>query len=287
MIVENNVNLGKKVSFHIGGIAKNYYIPENENELIGLVDHLNSDRETYYILSGGSNLLINDKKVFNNIIYMGKACKEYQNYGDGIFYFGSSFRIQEIIHIVNDANYGGFEELIGLPAMLGGIIYMNAGIGRGERELFSISKFIQKVKVLDKISASVRWLSPSECQFGHRCSLFKSNDYVILGAQIRLEPQMKDVSEKRIKDRMEFCKKNFEYGKGCFGTCFLQSDWHILRIVQKLNIGKTIKQADNNTNWLVNTGNGTYKDAMRIVNLTKLLHHLLFKKVECEIIIWK
>ena len=47
-----------------------------------------------------------------------------------------------------------------------------------------------------------------------------------------------------------------------------------------------VRFANNNANWLVNEGGGTYKDAMTIINRCKKLHKLAFQKLECEVIIW-
>ena len=37
MEVLHNVELNKKTTFRVGGIAKNFYIPKNENELVELL----------------------------------------------------------------------------------------------------------------------------------------------------------------------------------------------------------------------------------------------------------
>ena len=66
---------------------------------------------------------------------MKEACNTLVDEGKGRFYIGASNRIQKVISFVNEKGYGGFEELVGLPAMFGGIIYMNAGIG-GEKNQY-------------------------------------------------------------------------------------------------------------------------------------------------------
>ena len=53
-------------TFRIGGIAENFYIPNGKDELKELLENLEGEKK--YILSGGSNLLINDKKIFKHVI---------------------------------------------------------------------------------------------------------------------------------------------------------------------------------------------------------------------------
>ena len=183
----HNVSLAEKTTFRVGGTALNYYIPENTDELITLVCRLNGN--DYRFISGGSNMLINDKQTFENIIFCGEFDSMLTDLGEGRFYIGASNRIQKVISFVNDCGYGGFEELIGLPAMFGGIIYMNAGIGGRGKERFNICDFIERVKCLDKRKCEIVWLNKDDCGFAYRDSIFKTNDYIILGAEIRLKPQ--------------------------------------------------------------------------------------------------
>ena len=67
MVVINNEKLEKYTTFKIGGIAEKFYIPQGVDELQQLLKCI--EGEERYILSGGSNLLINDKKIFKNVIF--------------------------------------------------------------------------------------------------------------------------------------------------------------------------------------------------------------------------
>ena len=129
-----NVNLADKTTFRVGGIARYYFIPENVEELTETICKLKDS--DYRLISGGSNLLINDKKTFENVISCELFDKQLEFLGGGLFYVGASNKIQEAISFVNGYGYGGFEELIGLPALFGGIIYMNAGIGGRKKVKF-------------------------------------------------------------------------------------------------------------------------------------------------------
>ena len=193
---------------------------------------------------------------------------------------------------MNSFGYGGFEELIGLPALFGGIIYMNAGIGRESAPLFTISEFVDSVRALDLKTGETVTLTAEECRFGRRTSVFKNGQYIILGAQITCRATDRDDAASRIQKRREHCHKSFEYGKGCFGSCFMRFKGPILRTLSALykkgilKYSGKVRFANNNANWLVNEGGGTYKDAMTIINRCKKLHKLAFQKLECEVIIW-
>lgn len=122
---QENEPLAKHTTFKMGGTAIRYYIPENENELLDVI----TNNKNYLIISGGSNLLINDTKEFPCVIDMHKACTELKQIENGVFYIGASVRIQKAIRFINSCGYGGIEFLFSLPALVGGCIYMNAGRG--------------------------------------------------------------------------------------------------------------------------------------------------------------
>lgn len=288
MIKQENINLASKTTFKIGGIAKKFYIPESDEDIINLVKQLKSNNEEFYILSGGSNLLINDEKVFTNVIYMEKIDTTIEKKENGSFYIGTSNRIQKVIREVNKQGYGGFEELFCLPAMFGGIIYMNAGIGGRNNVKFNISDFIIRVKALDIDREEIIYLEKKECNFSYRNSIFKNGKYIILGAEIKLDKQDIEISNDRIEKRKEFCKNKQEWGKGCFGSCFSCASGILLRVIALFYHNKKgIKVSKNNSNWLVNDGTGKYKQAISIINKNKFLHKLFHKRIETEVIIWE
>lgn len=282
-----NVNLAEKTTFRVGGITRNYYIPESVEELTDVICELKDS--DYRLISGGSNLLINDKKTFENVISCELFDKQLNFLGDGHFYVGASNKIQEVISSVNEYGYGGFEELIGLPALFGGIIYMNAGIGGRKKVKFNIGDFIERVKCLDRATKNILWIDKNGCEFGYRSSIFKQDKYIILGAEIKLEEQNPETSKLKIQKRKDYCRDNQEWGKGCFGSCFCRYTFRILKmnaLISKL-FSTRIHLANNNPNWLVNNGNATFKSAMRIINTANLLHKLFHKEIEAEVIIWK
>ena len=286
--VQENVKLSTKTTFHIGGMVKKLYIPENEEELIKVTSDIYDRDGKVYIIAGGSNLLVNDKRIFDAVIGMKEACNTLVDEGQGRFYIGASNRIQKVISFVNEKGYGGFEELVGLPAMFGGIIYMNAGIGDEKEPIFTISEFVNKVRAYDLKDKKIVIFSREECNFSHRKSIFQSGQYIILGAEIKCKEIDAADSTKRRKSRIEFCRQNFDYGQGCFGSCFSQCNGKLMRVLAILNRRCTgVSFSKKTCNWLVNNGNGTFDEAMSLIHKCERIHKLFLQKIEREVIIWK
>ena len=286
MQIKKNVDLSKKCTFHIGGIAKNYYIPESENDLAELYNNLKNKK--IYILSNGSNILINDKKKFEHVLYVGELDKNMIHIQDDLFYIGCSNKIQSVINFINSLGYGGIEELYSIPALFGGIIYMNAGIGGKNNVLVSIADVISRVKVFNKKTCNIEWIEKKDCYFGHRKSVFQNDEYIILGAQCHFITQSLEKSKERIHARINLVKNIHEWGKGTFGTVFSSSDTRLLKLISKIIPRKGhIHFGKHNKNWMVNEGNGKFKDIIFLINICKIVHRMVFKNIECEVRIWK
>lgn len=286
MRIENNVPLSKLTTFHVGGTIKNLYYPVDEAEIVDLIRDFNSKGTKYRIISGGSNVLANDKCEYEAIINMRDYDGSIKQIADDVFSVGAGRRIQEVIRELNEVGFGGFEELFSLPALVGGIVYMNAGIGNRTNPRFNFSDFVLRVKVLEKKTGNILWLTKDDCHFDYRESIFQNDEYIILAAEIKPYHQDCEISKKRIDDRLEHCRKTQEWGNGCFGSLCSAYTKKIQLFVKKLPIHRKIYQSDKNPNWLVNKGNGTFSDAMRIIKYSSFFHKLCGKKFEVEVRIW-
>ncbi|MCL1843565.1 MAG: FAD-binding protein [Defluviitaleaceae bacterium] len=283
MQILENENLSKYTTIKIGGVAKKFYIPCSFDELFSVIQEVGQNN--ILILSGGSNLLINDKKIFEHVVFMKDLDAQIIDNKNGSFYCGASVKIQNFIRFVNDCGYGGFEYLFSLPALVGGIIYMNAG--RGKKIKKSVSDYIESVYVI-RNGTKIK-LHKDECAFKYRESVFHKTNDIILGADFIFAPQDKDVSSLAIEERLKFCEANQDNSGRNFGSVFLQSNRRIMSLLKKCNIGfkNGVAFSQKNNNWLLNKGNGTFKQAMFLIGLCKFLHRITLKKIKTEVVIWK
>lgn len=281
MILKENEELKQYTTFKMGGIAKKFYIPESEEELLSLIKTL----DNYRILGGGSNLLINNEGVFENVVYMKDFNKKIINKGNGVYYFGASVRLQKIINKINEDGYGGIEYLYSVPGMLGGAIYMNAG--RGKQFNMQLTDYLIDVDVL--IDGEVKKLTKDECKFNYRKSIFQDNNYIILGANFKFKEVDVNESNRLKKERIELCKKVQDNSAFNFGSVFCVCNYTIMKIISKLSLNnkKGVYFSNKTNNWLCNDGNGDFKQAIKLINRVKKIHKLFNKKIELEVRIWE
>ncbi len=266
----------------IGGIATHYYIPENIEDLIGLSTSLKGTK--LYIISGGSNLLISDEHPFENVISMKEACPELTLNADKTITCGASVRIQTLINFAKEHELGGIEYLYSLPALFGGIIRMNAG--RGRESGCSISDYVVEVYCIE--DGKQITLSKEECQFAYRSSVFESGNKIITGAKIRLIPKTQQEIDDGIKERLALCKRIQDHSGTTFGTVFKTYNNRIMGFLQKHRSGKSgISWSAKRGNWLINDGNGSFKQAFGLIKRCKTVHRIFQKQAEEEVIIWE
>lgn len=279
MKIKNNVSLKEYTTLKIGGIAKNFYIVETEKDLkevMSLVD------EEIYIIANGSNILINDKKVFNNVIYMNEF-KKIINTNNDITTVSASVKIQELINYINKNEQGGIEYLYSVPATVGGAIYMNAG--RGKQYNKSISDYLVNVRVFD--GKEIITLRKEECEFKYRESIFKKKDWIILEADFKFDYMTIEESTKIKKERIEYSKKIQDINNKNAGSVFRKSNMRIMNKLKGIGWKNGVAYSKKTINWFNNNGNGTYKQAKFLIIITRILHRLFFKEIELEYIEWK
>lgn len=286
MEVREEVPLSSMTTFRVGGVARRLWVPRGQSETSTLLS--SGKLSELRIIGGGSNLLINDKTEFEDVVSAKMVDTRFESIGDGAFYIGASIPIRTAILKVNECGYGGFEELFCLPAQFGGCVAMNAGIGGRGCQLFSVSDFVLSVRVCRFGDGRIEDVPARECGFGYRQSVFQQGGCVILGAVLRCTPQAKAVSEARIEERRAWVKKNQEWGQGCFGSCFSKYSPRILSLCRAVVPKKsTVRVSKTNANWLINDGGGTFQDAKRIIDRCVIAHRVARKPVELEVRLWE
>ena len=281
-IIENE-ELRKYTTFNMGGIAKKMYVPKSIDDLLEIYK---LDKNAYnYLIGGGSNLLINDKKEYPSVILLKKMNNTFKVLGEGRFYASAFMTLQDLLLKINDLGYGGIEYLFSVPGLIGGAIYMNAG--RGEVYNTSIGDFVESVDYIE--NGEIKQIKKEECDFLYRYSIFQTMDnIVIIGATFKFLKGNKKEYEKLRKERIELCRKNQDMSLPNFGSVFKKCDLKIMEKVKSntKNNNKCFFSAKT-SNWLLHGKNGTFKDAIKEINKIKFKHIINRKKCKVEVIIWK
>ena len=181
----------------IKAIAKLFYIPDNYGEMISLFKRYKNN--TPIVLGNGSNILFSSIKIENPIIYTGNIKRT--AFLNTNLEAETGIKTQMLSKLALEKGLSGFEFLIGIPASLGGAIYMNAG-AKGQ----TISDKLVSCKVYDYENNKILTLKKEEMNFSYRHSILKEKPYILLSAKFKLEKKPKEEIKALMDENLIFRK---------------------------------------------------------------------------------
>jgi UDP-N-acetylmuramate dehydrogenase len=286
--IEENIDLSKYTTFKIGGKARFFIDAKNEEDIIESIKYAKENSIDFFILAGGSNLLVSDKG-FDGIVIKISNSKLEINKEEIVADAGVSFF--DIVLKSVESSLSGLEWAAGIPGTVGGAVVGNAGAFGGE-----IKDNLLEARIYDVEKDEVRVLKNDECDFTYRNSFFKNNykKIILLSAKFLLEKGNKKESKKNIKETIGKRKDNqpqypsagsffknpfiddknltetFERDKGVeVRGGKLPVGWFIERLELK---GKSIGGAQiskKHANFIINTGNASAEDVIILSSLIK------------------
>lgn len=202
-------SMARHTTFAIGGAAKYFVTPKNEEELMQSVRIARECAVPYAVLGRGSNVLVSDGGFDGMVIStLGmRHISVLQNNTDAdqtpqiVAECGVSLR--ELALFAAEHGWRGLEFAHGIPGTVGGAVRMNAGAFEG-----SIGALTQKVRCYCAANDSIEIVSGEALAFAYRHSFLTDRpDLICLSATFTL-PQADTESEKeerqlKIRQEME------------------------------------------------------------------------------------
>lgn len=167
----------------IGGEAPLAFFPEHTEDCVRIVRFLQSEGVAYCVLGRGSNVLVSDSG-FDGVVLCTSGMKDIRCGRDAV-YAECGAGLDAIVRAAAKNGLGGLSFLCGIPATLGGALYMNAG-ARGKY----MDSVVLRVDVLEQGELVSRSLS--ECAYAYKTSRFMQEECVILGGLLRAEAQQEE-----------------------------------------------------------------------------------------------
>ena len=264
--VLENVDLKKYNTYGIGGIAKYMIFPSNEEKLVKLLDYIKNEKMSWYILGGGSNLILPDEDYDGVIINL----KELNNYefDKDIINAESGISLGKLVNVMLDAGYTNLSSLMGIPGLLGGAIIGNAG-AYGT----SIFDYIISIKFIDE-DGNIKELNKEEIKYDYRWTEFKEKKVIVLSAKIKCINGNVAEAKEKIKENLEKRKKSqpLEYKNA--GSVFRNPPSHAAGyLIEHSGLkGITVGGAmvsEKHANFIINFNNATSRDIIKLVELIK------------------
>ncbi len=179
-------------SFRIGGPADVFIEPESPEKFCELIGFFKKESVPFFVMGAGSNLLVGDKGIRGVVVKTGKGFDSITK-EDNIITAGSGVTLVKLANFAAANSLSGLEFAGGIPGLVGGAVYMNAGAYGGEMKDVVIA-----TTYLDE-NGEVKELNGQGHKFVYRGSAFTDGNKYILSTKIKL----KDAPEGEIKAVMK------------------------------------------------------------------------------------
>jgi UDP-N-acetylmuramate dehydrogenase len=184
---ETPFDFTKHSTIGCGGFAQTAYYPQTEQEAVYLLSVL---KKEWVAVGNLSNVLPSDVGT-NCAVVCTKKMTEIQESADGVF-VSAGVTSGALLRYMKGVGYTGAEFFAGIPCTLGGMLYMNGGVGG--RYVADIVKTVRVIRNGVAVDLTVE-----ECEYSYKNSVFMRTNDFILGALLRLEKSDKQTIEEEIR----------------------------------------------------------------------------------------
>ncbi len=236
-----SIDLSKHTNIHIG--------PKIDITIIEKGDIIPKEK---YLIGGGANILVSDNPP--PLMMLGKEF-DYIKIDANSIIIGAATPTGKVLSFAKKNNLKGFEFFAKLPGTLGGMLAMNAGV-----------KAYEIFNILKAINIEGEWKNKADIEHGYR--------YAKLGG-IALEAtfEKEEGFDETLLDELISLRKN-QPKEPSAGSFFKNpKDDYAARLIEACGLkGKQIggmAWSAIHANFLVNLGEGTFEDALKLINLAK------------------
>jgi UDP-N-acetylmuramate dehydrogenase len=163
------VRLADYTTLHLGGPAARFVPAATEDDLVEAVRAADSEPEPVLVLGGGSNLVVADEGFPGVVVLAACAGLRFTAVAAAVEVTAAAGQDwDELVQQCVAEGLSGIECLSGIPGRAGATPIQNVGAYGQE-----VAQTITAVRAYDRLADRVVQLSPAECEFGYRTSMFK------------------------------------------------------------------------------------------------------------------
>lgn len=294
-LVKGKLNFNERISphttFRIGGLAEAWAEPEDADDLRGILKASRRLRKPIYVAGGGSNLLVNNKRLkgivirlsapyFRRIIARGERLRA-----------GAGASLKNLLALCAEKGLTGLEFCSGIPGTVGGAVLMNTG-STPKGEASNIADFLKRVRVMDK-AGRIRVLYRKDLTFGYRTSSL--GDFIILEAEFALRKARKGYVKQLLRKAVDEKRRTQDFSKPSAGCIFKNPCSGLIsagRLIELAGLkGEKNGRAQvsrKHANYIVNLGNASFRDVKGLIEtVRKRVRDEFNVELETEIKVWE
>ena len=263
--IEEDFDFSEHTTIGVGGKAESAVYPCSVEAMVSAIAFFKENGIPYIILGAGANVLPSDKG-FSGAVLKTDFLNEIKITGENKIFAECGVRVSKLLNFANESSMGGISFMAGIPASVGGAVFMNAGISEGH-----IGDKIGRVLAISP-NGEVVWLSKSECCFSYKRTFFSEEGFTVLGAELNLEFCEKESAKQEIA-RVLQNRKRLPRGKS-MGCVFKNPNGVSAgALIEKVGLKGTRKGgaliSPLHANFIINTGGAASSDITDLIGLMK------------------
>ena len=272
--IRKNELMSKHTSFAIGGPADIFVYPADQADLKTLLKTIRNQKLKYFVLGGGTNLLVRDGGFRGVVIGLKrmntvKIEREYRSIGGNfvVVYAEAGAPLTKLLSIAVEEGLTGFEFAVGIPGTIGGAVGMNAGTALGE-----IGDVIESVTLMSPEGELVT-RGREDMGFGYRTSSIPEG-HLVLNARVVLRREDKEKVKARVLEL--FIERKQRQPQGCPNAGSIFKNPHeesAGKLIESAGLkGRTVGNAqvsDKHANFIISLGKAKASDVLALMDIVK------------------
>ncbi len=255
---------------NIGGNAKIFFVPETLEELRDFLLYSNKNKNNFFVLGAGSNLLISENIHDRIFIKLGKNFNKISLKEDNIVIAGCSILDRNVSEFASQNQLSGLEFLSCIPGSVGGGVRMNSGCFGTE-----FKDVLLSIQVID-FSGRVYTINSKDIKFDYRKTNLPKN-LIFLSASFKTKKKSRKEIEEIINIMKEKKEKSqplrVKTGGSTFKNPTIQSKkkvWELIRdsVGDQISFGDA-KISDKHSNFFINSRNASFENMCDLINFVK------------------
>lgn len=260
MQLQKNKQLSELSTFGIGGIARLFVEVSSIEMMQEALLHCQKNSIPFHLVGRGSNSLFSDEGFDGLVIHNKIATCEYEG---TLLKVGAGYNFSLLGAQTARKGLSGLEFASGIPASVGGAIFMNAGANGAE-----VADVLNEVRFVDE-KGELHHFSKEELDFSYRYSSFHQMKGAIVEGAFSLTPLSS--ARKKQLEILGYRMKTQPYGDKSCGCVFRNPPGKSAgALIDECGLkGKRVGGAEVSTlhaNFIVNRDNATAQDILALAD---------------------
>ena len=265
-----NESLSRHTTARIGGAAELFLTVTSSEQLLTAVEVAYNAGISYFILGGGSNILVADTGI-SGLVILNRARKvSFRHSGAGVVCTAESgANLSALARQCISKGLGGLEWAIGVPGTVGGAVVGNAGAHGSD-----IDNQLLAARIWEP-GRGVRVYNREDMKYGYRTSVLKQDMItgrprrVVLSAELQLKPEPVEVISARAEGFNAY-RKERQPGGASTGSMFKNPENYYAGYLidtaglKGFRVGDAVI-SEKHANFFINEGEATAEDVRSLI----------------------